>query len=796
MAADIRIMRGASDVPRPPASARQEDVDRSTFVSRLYLASMAVLAVMGLLVPQPSLGVDVLDVLIAVGGAFSLLTLLIASRQLRSHPAPGWTTTQHDPFLVLGASLAALMAPAVANLSWDGIAPDDVQWSSATVAAVLAAVAFLIMIRDLTPGRAIDALYKSAIGATALGLVSWVAAQQLFPPAATELQPTLELLGPVVLDLVVVSLGLHALHLRTRARSGLWLMVIAWVLLLAADVSRLLSGFTGEVIDGGPLTATRVAAFGLLGAAALHPSTSQPAETVLAPLDRLPAAQVWLVAGSVVLGPAILAFDLHEPRSLTVVIAISAILPLLVVTYLVRLVQGRAKFEHRAHHDELTGLPNRTLFADRAAVAIAHARRTNGRCAVLFLDLDRFKNVNDSLGHAVGNLLLQAVAKRLRASTRADDTVARLGGDEFVVLVPELHDPATATTVASSILDAFTDPFTVNGHRVFASPSIGIAIFPTDGDDADVLLKNADTAMYRAKERGRRTYCTYESSMNDHAHERLTLEAGLHGAIERNELRLHYQPKIHLPTGRLTGMEALLRWEHPELGLLQPGSFIALAEESGLILPIGEWALREACRQNKAWSDAGFEPLVVAVNLSPRQFQQQRIEDVTASILRSTGLDPQQLELEVTESLAMHEPAHVTATLSDLRAMGVKCSIDDFGTGYSGLSQLTQLPIDKLKIDKSFVATIDSDREAPIVMAVVALAHGLGLEVVAEGVETDAQLERLQELGCDEMQGFLFSRAVSAEHFEQLLMLETVSPGPGRLVSPSDRRRLHVVASA
>jgi EAL domain-containing protein (putative c-di-GMP-specific phosphodiesterase class I) len=243
-------------------------------------------------------------------------------------------------------------------------------------------------------------------------------------------------------------------------------------------------------------------------------------------------------------------------------------------------------------------------------------------------------------------------------------------------------------------------------------------------------------------------------------------------------------------------MEALLRWQHPELGLLQPASFISLAEESGLIVPIGEWALHEACRQNREWSDAGFAPLVVAVNLSLRQFQQQPIGDVTARILRSTGLDPRQLELEVTESLAMQEPDSVTATLGDLRAMGVHCSIDDFGTGYSGLSQLTRLPVDKLKIDKSFVATIDSDREAPIVMAVVALAHGLGLEVVAEGVETDAQLERLRELGCDEMQGFLFSRPVSADHFEQLLMLETVSPGPGRLIGHHPGRRLVAVAGA
>jgi diguanylate cyclase (GGDEF)-like protein len=794
MADDTQTTRGALDVPRggTPAPDPAPPVG-SPFVSRIYLALMAVLAVMVVALPPASPGVDLL--VVAMGIA-SLVALLAASSKLRSNPSPSWTASQRDPFLVLATALAMLMAPAAANLTASRSAVDHVLWSSGMVAAALGAGALLIVVRDLTPGRAGDALFKSAIIATALGLLAWVAGQRLFQPEVTELGPMVTLLGPALLDLVVVSLGLHMLHLRTRARSDAWLTVIAWVLVLAADATRLLDGVTGQSVSEGPLTAARIAAFGLLGAAALHPHSTQVPDTVLAPLDRLPSAQVWLVASAVVLGPAVLGLGLNERRSFTVVIVLSAILSLLVVTYLVRLVQGRAKLEHRAHHDELTGLANRTLFADRAAVAIAHARRTDAHGAVLFLDLDRFKNVNDSLGHAVGNQLLQAVAKRIRAATRAEDTVARLGGDEFVVLLPALEDPAAAATVAATIVDAFTDPFTVSGHRVFASPSIGIAVFPADGDDAEALLKNADTAMYRAKDRGRRTYCTYQSSMNDQAQARLALEGRLHDAIERCEMRLHYQPKIHLSSGRVTGMEALLRWEHPELGLLQPASFISLAEESGLIVPLGEWALNEACRQNQEWSDAGFGPLVVAVNLSLRQFQQQRIEDVTASALRSSGLDPELLELEVTESLAMHEPDDVSATLRDLREMGVRCSIDDFGTGYSGLSQLTRLPIDKLKIDKSFVATIDTDREAPLVMAVVALAHGLGLEVVAEGVETDAQLERLQELGCDEMQGFLFSRPVSAEHFEQLLMLEAVSPGEGRLVGLRHGRRRLALATA
>jgi len=788
---DIQTLRCVDDVPRRAAPDPSPAGDAgSPYVSFLYLALMVGLAAMVRTVPSPSRGVDLV---VVVAGIFSLVTLVMASTQLRSHPAPSWTASQRDPFLALGAALAALMAPALSRLAMASLASDHLRWSSAMVAAVLAAGAFLIMVRDLIPGRALDALYLSAIIATAVGLLAWATAEALFASDLTDVGPTVTLLGPAVLDLIVVSIGLHVLGLRTRSRAACCLMLLAWVLLLAGDASLVFGELSGGSIGEGSLTAARIVAFGLLGAAALHPDSTQAAEPVFAPLDRLSSAKIGLVGVAVVLGPAILGLGLNEPRS-ALVILLSVGLSLLVVTYLVRLVQGRAMFEHRAHHDELTGLANRTLFEDRAAVAIAHARRTNGHCAVLFLDLDRFKNVNDSLGHAVGNLLLQAVAKRLRGATRADDTVARLGGDEFVVFLPELQDPAEASAVASTILDVFTEPFTVSGHRVFASPSIGIAVFPADGHDPDSLLKNADTAMYRAKDRGRRTFCAYESSMNDHAQERLALEGRLHGAIERNELRLHYQPKIHLSSGRVTGMEALLRWEHPELGLLQPASFIQLAEESGLIVPLGEWALHEACRQNQAWSDAGFAPLVVAVNLSLRQFQQQRIEDVTARILRSTGLDPRLLELEVTESLAMHEPDDVRATLTDLRAMGVLCSIDDFGTGYSGLSQLTRLPIDKLKIDKSFVATIDSDREAPIVMAVVALAHGLGLEVVAEGVETAAQLGRLEELGCDEMQGFLFSRPVSADHFEQLLMLEAVSPGPGRLIGQRPGPRLVISA--
>ena len=716
-------------------------------------------------------------------GTTSLIAIVHASTQMRTRPLPSWAARIHDPFLPLAGAVVLLMVPRLSALTGNLALVERHAWLAGSLAAVFGALGFGVMIRELMPARALDVFYLAAIGATFLGLCCWVLIVQLFDTEVISAARALQLITPAVLDLVVLGMGLQAIRLRAKHRHGCWMIASAWALLLAADTGTLLDEVSGTGA-GAPLAGPLLIGFGLLGAGALHPHSHQAVELVLAPMQRLARAQVAVLCAAVLVGPAVLTLGLDQPGTRTLVLVLSGALSLLVVAHLVRLVQGRAALEHRAHHDELTGLANRTLFGDRVGVAIAHARRMNGHSAVLFLDLDRFKTVNDSLGHAVGNLLLQAVAKRLRRATRAEDTVARLGGDEFVVFLPQIGDPEEAATVAAKILEDFERPFALSGHRLFASTSIGIAVFPNDGEDADGLLKNADTAMYRAKQLGRRTFCAYDRSMNDHAHERLALESRLHTAVERGELRLRYQPKIHLPTGMVTGMEALLRWEHPELGLLEPADFIPLAEESGLIVPLGEWALEEACRQNQEWVASGFTPLVVAVNLSLRQFQQQQINDVTARVLRSTGLDPRLLELEVTESLAMQDPDQVRATLLDLREMGVKCSIDDFGTGYSGLSHLTRFPIDKLKIDKSFVATIDTDREAPIVVAVVALAHGLGIEVVAEGVETSEQLERLQELGCDEMQGFLFSRPLTPEHFEQMLMLESISPGPGRLVRP------------
>lgn len=721
---------------------------------------------------------DLRALAVAAVGALSCGALVVASQRLRSRRVPSWTSWQRDPFLPFAGALG-LATVVLAERASGPFQAGAAWWAIGATASLLAVVGFLLMIEDLTPGRAVDALLLAGMVATGAGLLGWLAAAPRVGPEGTG-QAT-RLLASAGLDLLVVGLGVQALMLRERARRVVGWLVLAWTVLLSLDSAWLLAEVTGEAVDPTAVVAVSTLVFGLAGGAALHPTASQVPEPIVRLRTRLPRGQVALLAVAVVLGPVVLASGELDPRARPGVLASSVALSALVVAYLVRLVQGRAVLEHRAHHDELTGLANGVFFEERAETAVAHARRAGGHVAVLFLDLDRFKNVNDSLGHATGNLLLQAVAKRLRSATRADDTVARLGGDEFAVLLPQIDDPGAATTVAEQVLSRFDDPFVLNGHRVFASPSIGIAVFPGGGDSAGVLLENADTAMYRAKQRGHRTHCSFDPSMKAEAHRRLALESELHGAVERGEMRLHYQPKVHLPSGRVTGMEALLRWQHPEHGLLMPSDFIPVAEESGLILPLGEWALEEACRQNHEWRQAGFEPLVVAVNVSLRQFQQAAIEDLAARALRTTGLDPELLELEVTESLAMHDPARVATTLQGLRELGVMCSIDDFGTGYSGLSQLTGFPIDKLKIDKSFVATIDGHREAPIVVAVVALAHGLGLEVVAEGVETTTQLERLRELGCDEMQGYLFSRPLSAEHFEQLLMLESVAAGPGRL---------------
>ena len=433
------------------------------------------------------------------------------------------------------------------------------------------------------------------------------------------------------------------------------------------------------------------------------------------------------------------------------------------------------ELEYRATHDALTRLPNRNLLRDRLHRAVLHANRDHRMAAVLFIDLDRFKIVNDSMGHDAGDQMLCQVSDRLLKLFREGDTVARQGGDEFVVVIERIDNEEEAADLSQRLMQAMAAPFQIAGRELYASCSIGIAVYPKDGAEATVLLKNADAAMYRAKDEGRNVFRFYETEMNARAHLRLELEAAMRGAIGRNELVLHYQPQIDLVNGQLIGFEALVRWQHPELGLLPPGQFIGVAEETGAIVQIGEWVLREACRQAKWWHDHGLGKYFVAVNLSARQFGECNLMQLVDTVLEDVGLDAQYLELEITESLLMENPEAAADTLHKLRARGVHLSIDDFGTGYSSLSYLKRFSLDKLKIDRSFVRdiTIDPD-DAAIATAIIAMAHRLKLKVIAEGVETEDQLSYLRSHHCDEMQGFLFSKPLPADECECLLRTRPV----------------------
>ncbi len=447
------------------------------------------------------------------------------------------------------------------------------------------------------------------------------------------------------------------------------------------------------------------------------------------------------------------------------------------------------QLRHLATHDALTGLPNRVLLDDRLTQAVAHADRDGRSFALMVCDLDRFKLVNDSLGHGAGDELLQEVARRLTGLVRSVDTVARFGGDEFVLLITSIQDPEDAKRLAAQAIEALQSPVRIAGIDVHTSPSIGIAFYPADGRTIEALTAHADAAMYCAKQRGRGNVQCFEGGMNAGSEDRVQLESDLHNAIALKQFELYYQPKVNMATGTVRSAEALIRWVHPERGLIPPDAFIPLAEECGLIGAIGEWVVREACRQARAWQDSGMVPLRISVNLSPSQFRGSGLTQSIRDALDEAGLHPQYLEVELTESAVMSEPEESIAILEQLSAMGVLVSVDDFGTGYSSMSYLRRFPIDKLKIDRVFINEIASRPEdASIVRAIVSLAHSLRLKVVAEGVETPAQLDFLKNVGCDEYQGFHFSRPVPAIEFERLIRDKSKH---GAAMSPEDMLRTH-----
>lgn len=434
------------------------------------------------------------------------------------------------------------------------------------------------------------------------------------------------------------------------------------------------------------------------------------------------------------------------------------------------LVQARSQEHYRACHDVLTDLPNRLLFHDRLHQAARQARRTEEQLGLLFLDLDGFKLINDSLGHDVGDCLLQAVAKRLQSVVREGDTVARIGGDEFVILLLNIQTDDAAAKVARKIITTIAEPFELAEHELSASVSIGISLYPNDSDDIDVLLKNADKAMYRAKHKGENSFHFFLPAKDPETAKRLKLENELRFAIEHDQLELYYQPQLDLNSGKIAGVEALVRWRHPELGMLPPAQFIPLAEETGLIVPLGDWVLWRGCQQYRHWRDSGFAPMRMAINLSTRQFMVMRLKETVKRAIEAAGMKPAHLVLEITESGAMQNVEYSVKTLSNLRELGVQIAMDDFGTGYASLNYLKRFPLDILKIDRSFIQGLHtSHTDWAIASAVVAMARRLNLRVLAEGVEHEEQLLYLRALKCDEFQGFLISKPLSTEDFTELL---------------------------
>ena len=432
--------------------------------------------------------------------------------------------------------------------------------------------------------------------------------------------------------------------------------------------------------------------------------------------------------------------------------------------------EAEQKIRFMAYYDSLTSLPNRILLKERLNTSIAHANRNESIIAIMFLDLDHFKIINDTLGHVVGDRLLQEVGKRLVGCVDDGDTVSRMGGDEFILLFPYIDNEKDIEKLAQKVLEVLKQPFFVEDHELYITTSIGISIYPLDGTDMDTLIKNADMAMYRAKEQGRNNYQFFTTAMNKKVFERLEMERSIRKALERDEFTLFYQPKVDLKTGRISGAEALIRWIHPKHGFIPPNEFIPIAEESGLIVPIGEWVLKTACKQSRIWMDGGYEHLSIAVNISAKQFQQNAFIDTVIGIIKETGVNPSLLELEITENSIMQDTNKNIITLNELKAMGLTISIDDFGTGFSSLSYIMKFAADILKIDKSFISNIAvNSTNTAITVAIINMAHSLNLKVIAEGVETEEQLQFLREQNCNEMQGYLFSKPIKAEEFELLL---------------------------
>lgn len=736
----------------PPPSMPRHSSRWSTPLAACVLALAA----------TPLLGADRMALAVlacSIVGVFAVLDARIA----RGRVLPRADEIR-SPWVVVTLSIAVFVCGAIPGL---GVA---VFARVSLGASALYLVAMCLLAWDRLRQIALELVIEAVIATAGLVLLSY--ALLLEPWLAPRYDTTTAIVAYVALSVLFCAFLIFGWLItvdREAKCPASTMMLACGGLLVVADAVALQEVFRGS----GPVLLR--GALAIIGVCVVASSTAHPSQRLL----RMPALDVEagkaehravMAIGAVMAGPFLIVVNLLVPfgLSLAFVAMGSASLSVLVSAHVFRLLRRWGALEHDVHHDSLTGLPNRTFFNARLDLAIELARGERRTLAVMFLDLDRFKNVNDSLGHAAGNTLLIQVARRLRVAVDRSVTVARLAGDEFAILIPSVRNYKHTETIAKALIAAFGDPFEVGRRKVYVTPSIGVSHYPTDGLVSSELLEHADAAMYRAKERGRNTVEMYTGERRAQAVNRLDLETALHNAVDEHQLELYYQPKVNIATGRVTGVEALLRWDHPILGPIPPDEFIPIAEESGLIALIGEWTLIEGCTQALAWRAQGIKDVTVAVNLSPRQFQLQRVQDLVARVLRITHCPANLLELEVTESLALQDPDGVATVMAELHAMGVRCSIDDFGVGYSGLSYLDRFSFDAIKIDRKFVEGIDEDG-APIVTAVIAMAKGLQIDVIAEGVETMAQFEFLRRHGCDMMQGFLFSRPLPAREVEPLL---------------------------
>ena len=715
--------------------------------------------------------------LVAVAGAIALLCFLATTVLTRRGAPP--LAGQIVP-LALGTTILAISRGGVTDL-----ATESTSWRPlvALLAFPFLGRSVLRLVGRCRQLREVDVIVEGALVGLAAGIVVQVFVGDWRTTPITSAWHDAQSALPSVLiglDVAVLVVGARALGSPLARRGPLGLVLASMACLLGTHATQAMDA--NQASGGVAVTLAAIAVAGL-GLAAVHPASRGEPEHLAEEPPLFSTSHAGVVVAALVAAPVVLAVQAIRQVTATATVATGAVLSGAVLAcYLVSLLQERAATEHRATHDGLTSLPNRTLFADRLERALAHARRTGRPVAALFIDLDRFKDVNDTFGHAAGDVLLSAVSLRLGRCCRHEDTVARLAGDEFAILLPHMGDSTDAVVVAQRVLEALADPVTVAGERIRVGGSVGIAVFPEDGTTTDELLASADAAMYRAKENGGNGYELFNPQLSTQAHERLRLESALYDGMARNELVLHYQPIFDAKSGKIVSAEALVRWDHPEHGLLLPGSFVPVAERSDLVVLLGEQVILDACRELRRWEELGLGDRSIAVNVSARHFS-HGLASTIASALRTTGANPKQLIIELTESTAADNLGLVVSTLEELRELGVRSAIDDFGTGYCGLRYLGSLPVDALKIDKSFVQGM-TPSDAAIVAATIAMGHSLGLSIVAEGVETEDQRRFLESHGCDRIQGYLLGKPMPSTQLVDKMRADLPDPstlGPAAL---------------